>query len=629
MRVFWFAIICSLVLQACGRQSDVSSTDLNTDPSEYQRAPEFEKIDEHSYYVPMDDGVKLAVNVYLPKGLKAGQKIPAITFSTRYWRAIGFNWPFNTFMQMVPHTSNFNPLDFVKYGYALVSIDVRGSGASHGMKTLTLPDIREVMDSKQTVEWIVNQPWCDGNVGATGVSYIGNTALYQLIDPHPALKAIVPTYSVFDLYDDVSAPGGIYFHQFIKSYGEFCSTLDHNQLPPWRKSFKTQLATYGVQRVKGSSKREFKEAISEHNCNLYHMSEGATAEFMDDVTTINGYLDIKDVLSPHHFKEIMKETLIPIYHWSGWWDAGFQHSAIRQFKNLDNGKNVVRIGPWNHGGGANVSPTVASRSKFNDVKEILRFFDFHLKGMHNDLYDTPRFRYYTMGEDIWKASEVWPPENVENRALHFSGSDEAFWEIDSVADQVVNYSVDTTHTVGEFDCRWNFDTGHHGVTYSDRSAQDSITLTFTSGELTEDVEVTGHPQIELFLRSSTEDGAVFGYLEDVDEAGNVWSVTDGQIRLFHRKLLNEPVHYEDCVPYHGYRSTDAAPMDTTAFELVSFDLLPTSHLFKAGHKIQVRLAGSDLDNFKNLYHENASWQVRSGVADGSKILLPIVPRVSN
>ncbi|MFT4526601.1 MAG: putative CocE/NonD family hydrolase [Bacteroidia bacterium] len=630
MRIFQSTIICCLALQACGQQSNISDSQIETsDPSIYQRDTEYEDIIEQSYYVEMDDGVKLAVNIYLPKGLKEGEKVPAITFSTRYWRAIGFKWPFNKFMQMVPHTSNFNPLEFVKYGYALVSIDVRGCGASHGMKTLTLPDIREVMDSKQTVEWIVNQPWSDGIVGATGVSYIGTTALYQLIDPHPALKAIVPSYSVFDLYDDISAPGGIYFHQFIQSYGDFCATLDRNELPPWRKSFKTQLATYGVQKVDGTSKKEFKAAIAEHDCNVYQMTEGATAEFMDDVSTLNGHLATKDILSPHHYKEVMKKSQIPIYHWSGWWDAGFQHAAFRQFMNLDNGQNVVRIGPWNHGAGANVSPTVAAKSDYNEVTEILRFFDFHLKGMKNDMYDSPRIKYYTMGEDIWKASETWPPENASDVSLFLSENGAASWDENDETSGFISYDVDTTHTVGEFDCRWNFNASHSGVTYSDRKSQDSISITFTTPELSEDIEVTGHPQLEVYLKNSLPDGAVFAYLEDVDENGNAWNVTDGQIRMIHRKLVDDAVNYIDCVPYHGYRSTDAQPMDTSKAELISFDLLPTSHLFKAGHKIQVRLAGADLDNFKNLYHEDASWQVFHGGETSSRIVLPVAERLSN
>jgi hypothetical protein len=247
--------------------------------------------------------------------------------------------------------------------------------------------------------------------------------------------------------------------------------------------------------------------------------------------------------------------------------------------------------------------------------------------MKNDMYDSPRIKYYTMGEDVWKASETWPPENKRDVPLFLSGNGTAKWN--STEKGFTAYQVDTTHTVGEFDCRWNFNTSHAGVTYSDRKSQDSITVIFTSPELSEDTEVTGHPQLEIFLKNSLPDGAIFAYLEDIDENGNAWNVTDGQIRMIHRKLLDDAVNYIDCVPYHGYRSTDAEPMDTSKAELISFDLLPTSHLFRAGHKIQVRLAGSDLDNFKNLYHEDASWEIQHGGEMNSRILLPVIDRVSN
>lgn len=580
-------------------------------------------LQEYTHYVEMDDGVKLAVNVYLPEDHKTGDKLPTVLYQTRYWRAIGFKWPFNKRMKMVPSTDNFDPLDFVHYGYALVSVDVRGSGASYGLKTLTLPDIREVMDSKQMVQWITEQSWSDGNVGSTGISYIGNTALFQLIDPHPNLKAIAPLYSVFDLYDDVSAPGGIYFHQFISSYGDFCETLDRNTLPPWRRSFKTSLATYGVQRVDGHSKKEFDEIIQDHQCNLYHRTEGGTAEFMDDTTTLNGYLNVQDVLSPHFFIDEIKAANVPIYSWSGWWDAAFQHSAIRQFINLDNGQNLLRLGPWNHGGGANVSPTKANRSNFNDVAEVARFFDYHLKGIDNGLYDEPRVNYYTMGKDEWQASDSWPPES-RTRTLFLNGEGKANWSVDKSSTALSGHSVDTTHGMGD-DCRWNFSTSHHGITYSNRDWQDSISLGFTSEELDQEMEITGHPVVTIHLQSDQPDGSVFVYLEDVDEYGNAWTVTEGQLRLIHRKVQSSAPHYPDCVPYHSYTRMDSMPMDSSAVEKIVMDLYPTSHLFKKGHRIRVRLAGTDSYNFKNLYPQGgANWKVYHDEERASSIALPVI-----
>ncbi|MBL4587379.1 MAG: CocE/NonD family hydrolase [Flavobacteriales bacterium] len=311
-----------------------------------------------------------------------------------------------------------------------------------------------------------------------------------------------------------------------------------------------------------------------------------------------------------------------VYSWSGWWDSALAHAAIRQFVNLDNGKNRLRLGPWNHGGGANVSPNVAAASQFDDVKEIVRFFDVHLKGMDNGLDSSPRIYYYTMVENVWKTADTWPVE-AQRKNLYLGAMETADWSAPKNGTDVTLYEVDATHALDD-DCRWNFDTRHTGITYKNAASEDSVSLVFAAPVLTEDVEVTGHPQMNLYLKSSTADGSVFAYLEDVDEQGNVWKVTDGQIRFIHRKIIAEQVHYKDVVPIHSYDRADAEPMDTTKVELVSFDLLPTSYLFKKGHRIQVRLAGTDTYNFKNLYPNGGSWEVNRNSAYPTHIELPVV-----
>ena len=591
----------------------------------YQREMDYKRISERTYYVTMDDGVRLAVNVYLPKGLKKGEKIPAILYQTRYWRAVGFKWPFKWFMKMIPSTANFRPLDFVKYGYGLVTVDVRGSGASEGYKMLTMADMREVLDGKCIADWIVKQDWCSGNIGATGVSYIGNTALYLLYNKHPNVKAIVPTYSLWDLYDDVSAPGGLYFHQFLSQYGNFCEGLDQNKLPESRLKSGVKLATYGVQRVKGYSKREMRPIWAEHTCNIYQRKEGGTASFMDDTLTIDRSFYVKDVLTPHLLQDRFKASGAAVYSWSGWWDAGFAHAAIRQFINLDDGRNRLRLGPWNHGGGANVSPNFAEKSQFNDVKEIVRFFDFHLKGIDNGLESSPRVHYYTMVENQWKTSDIWPPKATKTN-LFLGANGQLNWNFTSQA-PFTSYVVDTAHGLGP-GCRWNFETSSVGNTYKNESAEDSITLVFKGDILKESLEVTGHPQVNIYLKSSTKEGSIFAYLEDVDEHGNVWKVTDGQLSFIHRKLHDQPVYYKDCVPSRSFRQVDSAPMDTSKVELLSFDMLPTSHLFLAGHRMQIRLAGVDVDNFKMVYTEKGEWQVQHNSTFSSHIELPIIESVS-
>src|SRR5205807_6518053 len=91
------------------------------DPQRYEGyvEPKYKDVVQHSLYVTMRDGVKIAIDVNLPKDLPAGEKIPTVMRMTRYWRSSQGSKP-NP--QMV--------LFFAWHGYATVVVDVRGTGAS-------------------------------------------------------------------------------------------------------------------------------------------------------------------------------------------------------------------------------------------------------------------------------------------------------------------------------------------------------------------------------------------------------------------------------------------------------------------------------------------------------------------
>lgn len=104
-------------------------------------------------------------------------------------------------------------------GYAIVAMDVRGTGASFGQWPHPWHET-ERQDSLCVVEWIVAQPWSDGNVCLYGISYDCNAALFTLVAEGqrrqdvggnaPAtspIKAVAALYPFFDLYRDVAAPG--------------------------------------------------------------------------------------------------------------------------------------------------------------------------------------------------------------------------------------------------------------------------------------------------------------------------------------------------------------------------------------------------------------------------------------
>ena len=49
--------------------------------------PKYKGMTTQAVYITMRDGVRIAADALLPKGLPPGEKIPTILYQTRYWRA--------------------------------------------------------------------------------------------------------------------------------------------------------------------------------------------------------------------------------------------------------------------------------------------------------------------------------------------------------------------------------------------------------------------------------------------------------------------------------------------------------------------------------------------------------------
>ena len=158
----------------------------------------------------MRDGVKIAVDLYLPENFQPGQQIPTILHQTRYWRAIEYRWLISLFKDDRPRGVIGNYADrFLQQGYAWVDVDVRGSGASFGTRPIAYSPA-EIQDGAEIVDWVISQSWSNGHVGAMGISYSGGTAEMLLVNQHSAVKAVAPMFSGFDLYSEIAFPGGIH-----------------------------------------------------------------------------------------------------------------------------------------------------------------------------------------------------------------------------------------------------------------------------------------------------------------------------------------------------------------------------------------------------------------------------------
>ncbi|GIV33073.1 MAG: putative serine esterase [Chitinophagales bacterium] len=615
--------------------SDTANTYAGPLPYDYKSQMKYKKIKTTSHYLIMRDSVKIAINLSLPRNLEEGEKIPTILYQTRYWRGAKFRWPFSMFVNNFSTKTGRMIRDAIRCGYAFVAVDVRGSGASTGSRKHPWT-ADEVQDGAQIVDWIIAQPWSNGRVGATGISYSGTTSEFLATTQHPAVKAVMPMFSLFDVYDDIAMPGGLQLEYFTKNWGFANQKLDNNKLP---RRGSIRLLVKGVQPVKGQKKVLKREALPDHQANLNVHDGVRSLTFRDDVSEVDGQTG-PDVFSPHSYAKKIDDAGIAVYSVSGYYDGAYGHAAIKRFLTLQNPQNRLLLGPWEHGGNFNCSPFNPGASGFDKTAEVLKFFDYYLKGKDTGIDKEPRVHYFTVGEERWKASSTWPPENVSYRHFYLQ-ADNKLYDVqpDAVAGAYSHtpsaypagftvFKTDTTFGTGT-KSRWRSLIGqlHTPRVYEDWHERSQQLTYFDSEPLQHEMEVTGQPIVSFYISCSVPDAGLFVYLQDVDENGKTTYVTEGQFRLLHRKVSEEQPPYKDDphLPYHSFLRKDGSPMVPGKVEEVSFELLPVSYLFKKGHRIRISLSGADRDHFTPV-GPDAEWRVQHNASWPSMIALPVVPR---
>ena len=144
---------------------------------------------EKNVAVPMRDGVLTYGDLYRPA---EGPAMPALVSRTPYDKEGTMPSP------LVPQ-----PQKLAERGYAVLIVDTRGRFSSEGRFE---PFHDDAEDGYDTVEWAASQPWCDGNVGIYGPSYVGATTLLAARERPPSLRCAIPIITADDYYDGWDLP---------------------------------------------------------------------------------------------------------------------------------------------------------------------------------------------------------------------------------------------------------------------------------------------------------------------------------------------------------------------------------------------------------------------------------------
>ena len=566
-----------------------------------------------SITIPMRDGMKIALDFYLPRDLAAGEQLPTVLHQTRYHR--NFNWVFPYNRLIPPWARGADQLAQARIAW--VKVDVRGSGASEGSRPSSFSDA-EIADGAEIVDWIIGQSWSDGSVVSEGVSYVGTTAEFLLSNRHPAVKAAMPAFALYDGYRDIVWPGGLYMEQFADLWSLLNTSLDANH--PERAMPGLEGLAEGVRPVDNDSGVNLAGIISRRTENYVPNQVFGHLVYADGIYQS---VDLSGPSSWRHKADI-KASGTPMLMISGWYDGAYANGAIRRFLNTPNPGSKLLLGPWDHGGNQFISPCDddPDASPINYFGVLTDLVNHVVRGESNAFSAQAPVRYYTMCGKGWQSANHWPPNGMSELVLYLSAEQTLTEQLPASGER--QYEVDLTAKSTE-GSRWVSYVNQAGlkIGYPNRAEEDQKLLVFESEPLGRGMEITGHPEITLHMSANSTDAAVFVYLEDVGPSGDVRYITEGQIRALHRKVSDKPLPFSQIGVNRTFNSGDALPLiPGEAFEL-KFELLPTSYYVRPGRKLRIAIAGADNGHFRQPDDAATSFDIHSGETGPSQIVLPV------
>jgi len=283
--------------------------------------------------IAMRDAVKLNTHIYAPT--RANEKFPILLLRTPY--GIGNATPAQIAASLPELTAE---------GFIVVQQDIRGRFSSEGQFVMLRQPrdpkdknaIDESSDTYDTIDWLLkNVPNNNGNVGIAGTSYGAWLSVMAMLDPHPALKAVVEQASPADMWigDDFHHNGA-----FRLSYG----------------------LEYGYMMESGKEIADVSKVVDTFDVYDWYLKLGSLANV--DAKYFNGKIpswrdfvnrpDYDDFWKRQAFAPWLNRVTVPTLNVAGWWDQEDFYGPIKIYELLERHdtakQNFLVVGPWNHGG---------------------------------------------------------------------------------------------------------------------------------------------------------------------------------------------------------------------------------------------------------------------------------------
>jgi len=471
--------------------------------------------------IPLHDGTRLYARVWRPL---TPEPVPAI-------------------LEYLPYrlTEGTAPRDgqrhswYAGHGYASVRVDMRGYGDSEGVPGEAY-SATELADGVEVVDWLAAQPWCDGRVGMVGISWGGFGSLrIAALAPEP-LKAVVTVCSTDDRYDnDVHYLGGSVLAADTHAWAATMLALASRPPDPlhvgdaWRDMWLKRLEAVDP---------PLHTWLAHQTCDDHWRHDSVREDY--------GSIDA---------------AVLAV----GGWHDPYRDTVLRLVEHLPADRVRGIVGPWSHQYPDRGRPGPA----IGFLRETLRWWDQHLKGLDTGVMREPLLRAYVSDSHPpatvygtlpgrWVGEPAWPSPHVTTVSYGLQGPA-----------VLVRSPQHTGVDAGRF-----VPSGGDADLPPDQREEDarSACFEFAVGEQT---WVLGRPRVRLRVTSEVSRGQVVARLCDVAPDSSSTLVTRGALNLSAR---------------HG--RDRAVPWEPGATQEVAFELSGTGHAFPPGHRIRLAVSSA-------------------------------------
>lgn len=568
--------------------------------------------------MPMRDGIRLATDIYRPKG---PGKYPVILSKTPY--------NFNQWIDGKEAIRQYETAyDAVKRGYVYIVQNERGRFFSEGVwDILGTP----TTDGYDAFSWISSQEWSNQKIGTIGCSSTAEWQMAVASLDHPAHTALVPqgfgagVGKIGNLYEQ-----GNWFRGGAQQM-LFTSWLYSVQNDRVRPTFPVDITQEELIRVS----RNFD--LAPENPKVDWVTALKHLPVQDIIKNVNGPIGIyEDMIrrKPNDqkwfqgglFHDNMAFTK-PSYWFVSWYDVATTpnislFNLLRdksKFPEAADNQYLV-IAPTLHCSFKRATEnTIVGERSVGDARldyDALTYswFDYWLKGQENGVKNKlPRVQYFTMGSNKWQQSETWPPKEAVATPFYLNSNGEANSRNgDGVltlsvpkTDMPDQFSYDPANPVNSFGgnvcCIGNAIQGG-SLDQQTMELREDI-LVYSTPPLTEDVEISGFIESVLFVSSDAKDTDFTLKLIDVYPDGKAYNLDETIQRVRYREGYDKEVFMEKDKVYE-----------------VKLSALSTSNFFPKGHQIRIEISSSNFPRFdRNLNTGGNNYDEKVGVIAKNKV----------